>query len=785
MMVLGYNIYMKKIIKQFCDFLIKYRYKVWITGVFLVIWIFGFGDFAYAEGAADNSGSQFILEMYLAMTIIIKFLWRIWVLLANVAGKFMTNSMVTWEWLWLAETLYGYHKYIQSLSRLIMVVIILKSIISNAVMDYKPEKIIDVVKNWIFASVGIYFCRWLIWILISISNILFLAISDLGNNLIMQTNSNTVNQIAFSIPSSIDRDVSKTNENNVLNQEATTSNDRNIIDSICALYDLSNVEIKIEDPKQVTIESLLPNPWDLSGPFIYFGFGIFRFNSIVKDDALGIDSLSKANILKYCGNLDENGKLIWSSGKVTDEDLDNLLWSGTMSNIKNKLLSLMIMFANIFIFTLALVTIIVMNFLRMIFIWMLLVFSPIIVLWWVFGRKGVDDKIGQSISKAAENIWAGSLSSLIWLILQPVVSIFWLSIAMFFINSIYASFTNFQTPEQSAQMSNQILHTAQRNKESEITFDNGSSVNIQGSFINDSVWAVGWGIGYVLMSIMTLYILWMIVKVSGNFSKAVWKYTDAITKKASNFIFDEVKIGWASLWAITWAGGTSDKNLKNELKWIWEWNFKSNVNDDYDIAKSEMQRLAGITTPDIGANTAKWLTLKDGGIKSEDNEMKKYINEKDVKKKRELTWQLNKTKKQTIDYFKTIKSELYEKKGQKFEFKAALKTQEAIVNWLKTWWLLFMHNAYGVDLEKDLSLTKEQIDKPSTIDFESLLGQKNQIWAFVNNMLTNDSFMESFAKDDTKFNESTWAFNDNKTWDNIKWDNKKSASWISFDIPKK
>lgn len=759
---------MKKIFYQFCDRVVKYKYKLWIAGIFLVIWVFWFSDFALAEAATpDNSWSEFILQIYLMMTIVIKFLSWIWVLLAKIAGMLMTNAAITWEGLWLTEVLYSYHKFIQNLAWLALVVIILKSIISNAVMDYKPEKIVDAIKNGMIASFGIYFIWWLIGIIISISNILFLAISDLGNNLIVQSQSDTTAQIMVAIPSSITRDASKNNANKIINQQATTDNNRNIIDAMCMLSDISKTENDANNTKKAGLDTLLPSSSDLSWPFIYFGFGIFRFNSIAVDSAF---SISQVDLTSFC----EVGSVL------PDTELLKKMTPSTFSNIKSKLLSLMIMFLNIFVFSLALVTIIVINFLRMIFIRTLLVFSPLIVLWWVFGKDV------ESIGKMAEDIWAWSISSLMWLIFQPVVSIFWLCIWLFFVNSIYASFTNFQTPAQKAQAWWDILKTYESSKGSVITFDQWSSVNIQGSFINDAVGGVWWGISYILMSILTLYILWMIIKVSGNFSKAVGKGTDFIMKKASNFIYDTPVFGWASLWAITWAGGTSKDSLKKKLPDIVTSRRESDVNRDYDITKDWIQKMFGITTPDISANTAWWLSLKDGVIDwKDDKKMLWFMNKKLVEDKRAISWQLNKTKKQTIDYFKTIKEEINKNyKDKKFEFKTAIKTQEAMEKWLKTWWLLFMHNAYGVDLEKDLSLTKEQIEKPSTIDFKKLLESKSQIGAFMNNMLTSDSFIESFWKEDTKFDATTWAFKDNDTKKAISDSNKKAASSISFDVPK-
>lgn len=758
---------MKKIFYQFCDRVVKCKYKLWIAGIFLVIWVFWFSDFALAQSTpTDNSWSQLVLEIYLMMAIIVKFLSWIWVLLAKIAGMLMTNAAVTWDGLWLTEVLYGYHKFIQNLARLALVVMILKSIISNAVIDYKPEKIIDVIKNWMIASVGIYFIWWLIGIVISISNILFLAISDLGNNLIIQTNWDTMNQITFSIPNSITRDASRNNANDVTNQEATVDNNRNLIDSMCMLMNITSTETNPNNNSSIKFGSMLPSTSDLSGPLMYFGFGIFRFNSLAVDSAFNI-SLDK--LTPFCKN----------TNIVPDEkQLLDIIWDQeTISNVKNKLLSLMLIFLNIIIFSLALITFIVINFLRMVFIRTLMVFSPLIVLWWVFGKDV------ETIGKMAEDIWAWSVSSLMWLIFQPVVSIFWLSIALFFVNSIYASFTNFQTPEQKEMAWWSIFKTTNNT----ISFDQWSSVNIQGSFINDAVGGVWWWISYILMSIITLYIIWMIIKVSGNFSKAVGKHTDFIMKKASNVIFDNVKIWWASLWAITWAGGTSKDSLKKKLPDIITSRRESDVNRDYDVTKDWIQRMFGITTPDIAANTASWLSLKDGAIDwKDDNKMLWFMNKKDVQEKRAISWQLNKTKKQTIDYFKDIKKEIYEKhKGEKFEFKTAVKTQEAMEKWLKTWWLLFMHNAYGVDLEKDLGLTTDQIKKnPSSIDFKKLLEGKSQIGAFMNNMLTSDSFIESFWKEDTKFDATTWAFKDNDTKKAISDSNKKAASSISFDVPK-
>ncbi len=725
--------------------------------------VFWWTDFVFAGDLIDRTWAQFLTEMYLTFTIIIKLLSWFWVILANIAGGLLTNGLVTGDWFWLTETLYGYHKFFQNIAWIILVAILLKSIITDAVLSYKPEALVGCIKNWFVASIGIYFSRWAITLLVSFASVVFVAISDLWNNII-KTNPAALEKIQIATPYSNTFDYSKTDKNPNTSKETTTDNNTNILNSICKLYSISQTKTPDQQNTTISIDKLLPTADNLVGPLMYFGYGIFRFNSIAIDSPF--DPKTDANIGKICDNL----KTWWVP---SESDLQTILWTSTEKAIKDRLMSLLIMLLNIVTFSLALLVMVVANFLRILFIWIILAFAPLIVLSRVFKKSFWWDA-----SKIFDDIWAKSIWSIVWLIFQPAISIFWLCVAMFFINGMYSTFTRFQTDdEKQIASTTNATNTNESIDWSQISFWQWWSINIKWKLFNDAAGDIGGGFWYIMMSVMTIYILFMIIKVSNSFNEATWRFTQDIMKLWSKFIFDQKLpfLGWASIWAITWADGRKDSLKSNFLKPITD-NLETNKKKDEDKLRRRFSGFFGIEVKDIdsgSASDAKSAILKWKISTDKDNEAwiellkatPKGIDSKIDKQLKEL-------KESTFKWFKALKKSIdTDMKWQEFTFKNATNAKEVIEQRFLNWWAIFMKHAYKLDIKDD------DLKDPSKL--KVILNSKNVVWSFINKMLTKEEFAKQF--ENSSFNTTSWnwiKFENN--WAKIESEDKKAIWEIKF-----
>lgn len=755
-------IFLDKII----NFVKNHKLKIFLSLIFLIWSLFVGVKFVSAQPttSVDDNGVSLLLQIYTMMKIVIQLLSRLRVLLATIAWKLMTNSLATWEWFGITEVLYGYNKYIQSFTRLILVFIILKSIVQNAIIKYDLKKLQSLWISTIFASIGIMISWRFVSFLISVSNIMFLAISDLWTNLIMSTSMDTLKQVNISIPKVINTDLSKSNKNVTTWLENYSNSNMNVIDSLCFLYSTTQntSSTNSNDYYEGDILKLLPKADDISWPLMYFGFWIFKFQSYVQDSPFSTLNFSATD---YCTN---DGKSIANLDKEITDKLSQQLNGQFKTRLSDMILSLLVLFINISFFSVAIVTLLVINFLRMFFIRMIFVFSPLIALSWAFSS---DLKY---INESLWKIGANSLSSLVALIFQPMISMFWIVLAMFFVNSMYNSFTQLQT-EWQKQTAQTLYNVKDNNNTSFVRFDEWSEFNINGSFINDATGAVWWWIWYIFMSIITLYILWMIIRVSGSFSKAVGKYTDDIMSKSSDFLFDNIKtpfFGGASLWALTGFGWTSSKNLKDTFMDPYNENIKRKIARDADQVSDYIGGITGTNTPDI-SNYNKlnlqmsWANkLYDG--KAENKEWNKALEET-FKYKSNKKDTLNGFKDDTIKFFKWIRDNLPK---WEVDLSKAPNVIELLEWWMKNGWAQLMHHAYG------LKIDHSKINNMQDILW--LIDQKNQIWTFVNNMLWNEDYQSKFAwaKFETSWLPDKAKFSDNGT--SIKDSDHKKASSVKF-----
>ena len=160
--------------------------------VFIILWFFLWSSFA-----ASDSSSKMSLESELIylVNIMISILSRLWVLLATLAGKLMTNELVYWSFMNMDQVLWNLWNVVKNLANFtlwfLLIFTIVKNIFGVVKDDAKPLKnAIDTIKNLLIAGVLVQMSWFLVWAAFDLSAVATAAVGSIPSQIISNDTSN-------------------------------------------------------------------------------------------------------------------------------------------------------------------------------------------------------------------------------------------------------------------------------------------------------------------------------------------------------------------------------------------------------------------------------------------------------------------------------------------------------------------------------------------------------------------------------------------------------------------
>ncbi len=184
----------------------------------------------------------------------------------------------------------------------------------------------------------------------------------------------------------------------------------------------------------------------------------------------------------------------------------------------------------ILLFVIPIFILAVINFIRIFWIWAFIVFSPFIVLDFIFGNV-----VSQKMEWAAKKL---TISNFVGLVFQPVVVIGALSLILVFLNTMSSALTNPWEEEEVSDFFNFQDDTWDGNEATVfIDEDEGAQFRVEWEFVDQAGQYVGWSFGWLFMSLISIFLVWSLIKVSFKTSEITSGVTDSITK----FVEDSVK----------------------------------------------------------------------------------------------------------------------------------------------------------------------------------------------------------------------------------------------------
>jgi hypothetical protein len=239
---------------------------------------------------------------------------------------------------------------------------------------------------------------------------------------------------------------------------------------------------------------------DMSGPLLFIGASIYRFQDydLLNKDINDFQSFTTATILK------------------------------------------LIM---IIMYMLPLIALLVVNVQRIFYLWLWIIFAPLIV---VFEMLGVKPKW-----KFIENIF--SIKEVIWMVFMPVFVIWGVAIMLILSIGMYSVMWGKSGAPGSQEVTSQVLWGAEiASAPWQSTFYNtaaGTEITYVWDVFRDIAWYGGWLIGYLIITAFVIMLLWAVVKMSTGSSKLAAGTFNNVMKLGKDLMtsVNMIPMGWSKV----------------------------------------------------------------------------------------------------------------------------------------------------------------------------------------------------------------------------------------------
>lgn len=415
--------------------------------LFSVVWLF-VGSYTFA---ADQTTWQNSLEStnFLINTLI-SLLSRLRIFLASIAGKLLTNDRVYGSVIHLDIYLWKLRNIMKNFANFTLVALVLVEIVKIAI-GKSNEWVSKVFTNTLIAAVLIQASWFVMWAVIDISNVTVSAVWSFPSVFMKNDPEVLAGLTAFA------QGFQQTT------YEIWFTNNEVIRQKLASTEELTQIQ------QDNLIQSILPSTNSVSGPLIFMWASIFRFNEYT--------DLSKIDV----------------------------------ANRKKITLSVSLKLLVISFYVIALLFLVVANIIRIWFLWVFIVLSPIIVLYLTFLKKW-----SEWISKYFD------IGSVLSAIFKPTIFVWYISlmlIVLILVKSFFASNVNSEVWW--------VTISANENS-SEFSVDGVWHVQIKWNILKDqlSQWQSMFSDLFVFL--LGIFLMWQLVKLAISDGWPIWKTMDSI-----------------------------------------------------------------------------------------------------------------------------------------------------------------------------------------------------------------------------------------------------------------
>lgn len=624
-------------------------YLIIILVCVVVLMIPSLSVFAQDGGASSELPPLSNVKKYLE--IVVSILSWIWIPIANLAGKLMTNSMVNGEVFKLSSFFFQVWSVMRIVANTIILWVILYliyTIATSGKVDEPSKKITKIIGTSLLVNIS----RWLLAAMVDLSSLAVFGVSNvwysiinsapsLKGNIAVQMNC-LPKEITFDLGGGVES-YKKTID------EAGCANGRSI---------------------QSSLDQILPTYDDMSWPFMYFGRGVFRLFEFMDTS-------------------------VWSAGSDgSNQSLQSIVISFSLK------LFLMMMFVT------PLIALLVVNLARVFLIRLWFMLGPLIAVkrwlsWmWIDRIDTIDDH------------WYLDINNIVWALMTPAVVTWTLFLSIIMIAGLFGWLarpdlkTGVGAVVGGVQKTYNEVEQNRLNENFGITVD-GRSISVpwvakttfNGDIINDSSKYIFGSFGYLIICVMTMGLMWAIFR--------VWLSTSKLLSGIGKTVMD----GWKAfltkgIQLPVWVDGAPvSLDQLHEKLWLKERDKRINENYIKPIEKKNLRKLE-----EKVADTALWRALwyevsynKSISFKPDEKVKKTFAGkghnqfDESNNEKRKSMFELS-----SASFFKELNESLDEKGTVKWGNEIF---KSNIISWLEWWWVEYLQ------YKKILSTDKEKLKK--------------------------------------------------------------------------
>ncbi len=448
----------------------KTRIKIWI--VTIITCVICFSDWSFAQAA--TGWWEKLDVMGFSLNYIVSVLGRLWVFFAKLAGTFLTNNWVYGEILWIDALMWKYWNVMKNIANFglgfYFVYAIFKWLISKEDITQKLKKIIlRLLIAWVWIQASWFFTA----AVIDVSTITLSAVWSFpsqvisGDPYLERSYEESLNEYITPIDSytGAGKELSLFPKNWQANFLKTTY-----------------VTLKEQPKVENLVDSLMPNPDDVSWPLYYIWFSILKTNVV-------------------------------TSINTTNED-----------SIKATIFNTIIQWWTTIIFAIEMLVLCVLALMRIIYLWMFIILSPLAVLLWCIEKSWQklwsDDK--SFVSKLMKQI---NFKSFFINVFKPTVIVLWFWIAVLFVSLMNSVVINSAKKTFELNWAT-VTSTPDPSPPSGEQWDQTYTTRIDNNFLSFTLANAWKTLLEILLSIMTVLIVYFILKFAVKF----WEWKDFVSK---------------------------------------------------------------------------------------------------------------------------------------------------------------------------------------------------------------------------------------------------------------
>lgn len=441
-----------------------------------------FSDWSFAEETSK------IWDISKILDFLVSVLAWLWVVFANLAWKFLTNNWVYGQQLWLDILLWQYRNIVKNMANFCLWFYLMYVIFKWLIWQFKGSG--DVVKNlrkvllWtLIAWIWIQASRFLTSVVIDLSTITLTAVGAFPSQVLSM--SEDLNEW-------INLTMNDFTDGNPSNTEKTKAMIFDLFPKDGAANSFTRTT-KIPLNKPITntgfVDILMPNKDDVSGPLYYMGFSILN--------ASKLNSISS------------------ESRQLSEKTILNLIiqwWTTVVYAVEMWVLCIIAL-------------------MRIFYLWMFIVLSPLAILLACIQKAWDKELLWKSfISDLMKQI---NLKTFVAKVFQPAIVVFWISLSMIFVTLI----SRIVNQDKTKSMENFDIWWAKittiQDEKTSSSDDVTYTTKLEWWLLKVSMSTVWKGILDLLMSIITVLLVYFIIDTSIKIWNSAWWWKDFLSSKIS------------------------------------------------------------------------------------------------------------------------------------------------------------------------------------------------------------------------------------------------------------